>query len=200
MVVKKIKYGPNQKLIRIPIGHNNLVLDYYERLKNVFSEGFLASPGQNDLRNWSDHNTREINWHIDSESPKPAGTINDEIRELLDQEKDKLQAKILELKKLTENQNNLEEKEFLFICNHFSFNWENPEGLVYKTESGISILGWGLTDVGGKIIPFLPDTQEPEEEVVEEPSPSIVTGKKENLKDYEMPFKSRHRKITSNVN
>ena len=111
MVIKKIEYESHQRLVKITIGHKNLVLDHYERFKNVFSEGFLASPGENDLKNWSDHNIREINWHIDSENPKPAENINDEIRELLDQEKDKLKDKILELTELTADNNNIEEKE-----------------------------------------------------------------------------------------
>ena len=75
--------------------------------------------------------------------------------------------------------------------NNFSFDWENPEGKVYKDGDCISIVDWGVTGDDGLIIPppefESPYEPEPEHEKLIDDQPVVAPSEASfwsKVKDY----------------
>ena len=97
-VKRKKDYKPEniKRLNRITeIGEGNPVLNYVKYFKDLFSPGFLAIPNKNDVKNWQ--NNYQITWTIDSDNAVLAENIDDEIKTILQQEKEKLVNTIIKL-------------------------------------------------------------------------------------------------------
>ena len=123
--VKK-EYKSGRRLNRITeIGEGNPVLIYAKYFKDLFSPGFLAIPNKNDVKNWQ--NNYQITWTIDSDNAVLAENIDDEIKTILQQEKEKLVNTILKLENEIEGETKgkLDKQQAYYIYKNFSFFTQN---------------------------------------------------------------------------
>jgi hypothetical protein len=160
----KKEYEEKVKLAKITnVGPGQKVLIFNEHYEDVFSKGFIAIPSQDDLRDFK--KTRTINWNTLDDCDEIIGALSKQDKELLEVEKNKLSAKIAELTEDIKNNvgNAPQKKQRKKIYQSFSFDFDNPEGKIYRSKSGLTIIDWGMCSSSGIIIPP-PPPPPPEEE------------------------------------
>ena len=149
-------YKNRQQLSKVRLGASDPVLTLIDdALINCFSKGFLFIPSQKNIKQFFDSANIEksIIWEIKSNAAKEITVIDSELKDFINKQKNKLLNKIDELKSITSSQSqHTEEKELLDKLQCFSFNWDDLDGKVYKTDSGYSIIDWGLCDRNGNSI------------------------------------------------
>ena len=175
----KRKYHRDQQLAKVSLGAREPLLSHVDdSLKNCFSNDFLFIPIKKDVMAFHNSlkNEKTITWQINSSKIEKISQFDNEVNKFLNNEKNKLIKKIEELHaSVSAKSVHSEKKELLDKLKSFSFDWDNPEGKVYKLDDGYAILDWGLCDRNGGLIslPFnsKPITAEPNttEPIITEP-------------------------------
>lgn len=152
MQIKKT-YSPQQQLSKVTLGVGKPILSLVDRnMREIFSSGFLAEVDDKSLEKFTGTVSSEktLVWDMDSQSAEKISIVEGDVKNYLDQEKNKLVEKIKELKNITKGQaSHTSDKEMLDKLESFSFDWNDAKGNVYKTDNGYSIIDWGLCDRDG---------------------------------------------------
>jgi len=140
------EYENNQYLAKITdIGQGTPSLKYGKRFNNkIFSDISVAIPDKRDIDNFN--KTKKITWEIEGDILDENPTLSKEEKNTLEKEKNELAYRINKLK--GDDPTKVPEDYYIFEC--FSFDWENIERNIIRTSAGLSLINWGLCDLGSR--------------------------------------------------
>ena len=144
------KYQFDQNLTKITkIGPGHTTLRSTEYFENLFSDGFVAKPNPQNLKDFD--TKRIIEWEINFDDAQPVDSITNSMKEKLEDEKNKLVEKIRELREKLQEPNikNREQiNQDLYRYEAFSFDWDTPKPEnIYQSGDNLTIINWGLGDI-----------------------------------------------------